>query len=305
MNGNSQHVQDTKLRCEMGTSAFLLDRVEQYARLMRMDRPIGTFLLLWPTLWALWIASDGSPDPAILLIFMTGVFVMRSAGCVINDFADRDKDPYVERTKDRPLAAGKVAVPEALILFVALCGIAFVLVLMLNTLALYLALVGVFWTIVYPFMKRFVHFPQLFLGFAFSWGIPMAFAAQTDTVPALVWWILVANLFWVMVYDTLYAMADRKDDLAIGVKSTAILFGHHDRMMVGFCQVVTLLLLITVGRWQGLNSYYYGALAVAGALFLYQQWLIRGREDTKCFQAFLNNTWVGAAIFLGLVLAYL
>ena len=238
----------------MRTSAILIDRIEQYARLMRMDRPIGTFLLLWPTLWALWIASSGSPDPAILLIFITGVFVMRSAGCVINDFADRDKDPFVERTKDRPLAAGRVSVQEALILFVALCGVAFVLVLMLNTLALYLALVGVFWTIIYPFMKRFVHFPQLFLGFAFSWGIPMAFAAQTGTVPALAWWILVANLFWVMVYDTLYAMADRKDDLAIGVKSTAILFGNRDRMMVGFCQIATLSLLIGVGKWQGLNA---------------------------------------------------
>ena len=272
---------------------------------MRMDRPIGTFLLLWPTLWALWIASAGSPDPAILLIFITGVFVMRSAGCVINDFADRDKDPYVERTKDRPLAAGRVSVAEALALFVTLCSVAFVLVLMLNTLALYLALVGVFWTIIYPFMKRFVHFPQLFLGFAFSWGVPMAFAAQIGTVPALAWWILVANVFWVMVYDTLYAMADRKDDLAIGVKSTAILFGHRDRMMVGLCQTATLLLLVAVGTWQGLNSYYYGGLVVAGALFLYQQWLIREREGTKCFQAFLNNNWVGAAIFLGLVLAYL
>ena len=284
---------------------ILINRIEQYARLMRMDRPIGTFLLLWPTLWALWIASSGSPNPAILLIFITGVFVMRSAGCVINDFADRKKDPFVERTKDRPLAAGRVSVQEALILFVALCGVALVLVLMLNTLALYLAMVGVFWTIIYPFMKRFVHFPQLFLGFAFSWGIPMAFAAQTGTVPVLAWWILVANLFWVMAYDTLYAMADRKDDLAIGVKSTAILFGHRDRMIVGLCQIATLLLLIGVGVWLDLNAYYYGALAGAGALFLYQQWLIREREDTKCFQAFLNNAWVGAAIFLGLVLAYL
>ena len=284
---------------------ILINRIEQYARLMRMDRPIGTFLLLWPTLWALWIASSGSPNPAILLIFITGVFVMRSAGCVINDFADRKKDPFVERTKDRPLAAGRVSVQEALILFVALCGVALVLVLMLNTLALYLAMVGVFWTIIYPFMKRFVHFPQLFLGFAFSWGIPMAFAAQTGTVPVLAWWILVANLFWVMAYDTLYAMADRKDDLAIGVKSTAILFGHRDRMIVGLCQIATLFLLIGVGVWLDLNAYYYGALAGAGALFLYQQWLIREREDTKCFQAFLNNAWVGAAIFLGLVLAYL
>ena len=284
---------------------ILIDRIGQYARLMRMDRPIGTFLLLWPTLWALWVASTGSPDPAILLIFITGVFLMRSAGCVINDFADRDKDPYVERTKDRPLAAGRVSVPEALMLFIALCGAAFVLVLLLNPLVLYLALVGVFWTIVYPFMKRFVHFPQLFLGFAFSWGIPMAFAAQTGTVPGLAWWILTANLCWVMAYDTLYAMADRKDDLAIGVKSTAILFGRHDRIMVGLFQLMSLLILIGVGKLQALNTYYYGALVVAAGLFLYQQWLIRERERDKCFQAFLNNAWVGAAIFLGLVLAYL
>ena len=176
---------------------------------------------------------------------------------------------------------------------------------MLNPLALYLALVGVFWTIIYPFMKRFVHFPQLFLGFAFSWGIPMAFAAQTGTVPGLAWWILTANLCWVMAYDTLYAMADREDDLAIGVKSTAILFGRYDRIMVGLFQLVALLILIGVGKLQALNKYYYGALVVAAGLFLYQQWLSRKRERDKCFQAFLNNAWVGAAIFLGLVLAYL
>lgn len=283
----------------------LVDRIEQYARLMRVDRPIGTFLLLWPTLWALWIASSGSPHPRILLVFILGVFLMRSAGCVINDFTDRNMDPYVERTRDRPLAAGRVTAREALILFFLLGGLAFALVLTLNLLTVYLSLIGVLWTVIYPFMKRFVYFPQLFLGFAFSWGIPMAFAAQTGGVPQLTWFVLAANLFWVLVYDTMYAMADRKDDLAVGVKSTAILFGRYDRLIVALCQLITLLLLVIVGWLQNLNIYYYGALVVAAALFYYQQWLIRQRDEARCFQAFLNNAWVGAAIFLGLVLNYL
>ena len=289
----------------MVTATVAVERIEQYARLMRMDRPIGTFLLLWPTLWALWIAATGSPDPDILLIFISGVFLMRSAGCVINDFADRDMDPHVERTRDRPLAAGRVTPKEALFLFFFLCSLAFALVLTLNSLAVYLSLVGVMWTVIYPFMKRFIHFPQLFLGFAFSWGIPMAFAAQTGEVPGIAWWIFAANLFWVLVYDTMYAMADRRDDLAIGVKSTAILFGRYDRLIVGICQLITLLLLTVVGWLQQLNGYYYGALVVAGALFCYQQWLIRERHEAGCFQAFLNNAWVGALIFLGVVLSYL
>ena len=289
----------------MSASFVVVDRVEQYAHLMRMHRPIGTFLLLWPTLWALWIAAAGSPDPRILLIFIAGVFLMRSAGCVINDVADRNMDPYVERTRDRPLAAGRVSRKEALFLFVLLCSVAFALVLTLNPLTVYLSLVGVAWTVIYPFMKRFVHFPQLFLGFAFSWGIPMAFAAQTGMVPALAWWLLAANLFWVLVYDTMYAMADRKDDLSIGVKSTAILFGRYDRLMVAVGQVITLLLLLVVGWFEHLNMYYHGSLLVAAALFSYQQWLIRRRHAAGCFQAFLNNAWVGAAIFLGLVLNYL
>ncbi len=289
----------------MPPSLLLVDRIEQYARLMRVDRPIGTFLLLWPTLWALWIASSGSPHPRILLVFILGVFLMRSAGCVINDFADRNMDPYVKRTRDRPLAAGRVTAREALILFFLLGGLAFALVLTLNLLTVYLSLIGVLWTVIYPFMKRFVHFPQLFLGFAFSWGIPMAFAAQTGGVPQLTWFVLAANLFWVLVYDTMYAMADRKDDLAVGAKSTAILFGRYDRLIVALCQLITLLLLVIVGWLQNLNIYYYGALVVAAALFYYQQWLIRQRDEARCFQAFLNNAWVGAAIFLGLVLNYL
>lgn len=289
----------------MPADSLLADRIEQYARLMRLDRPIGTLLLLWPTLWALWIASAGSPDPNILLIFLTGVFLMRSAGCVINDFADRNMDPYVERTKDRPLAAGRVTTKEALILFFLLCGLAFALVLALNSLTMYLSLVGVLWIVIYPFMKRFVYVPQLFLGFAFSWGVPMAFAAQTGTVPGVAGWIVAANIFWVLVYDTMYAMADRKDDLAIGVKSTAILFGRQDRLIVGICQLATLLMLSTVGWLQHLNLYYYGALLLAAVMFCYQQWLTRLRDEARCFQAFMNNAWVGAVIFLGLVLSYL
>ena len=285
--------------------ASLTDRAGQYLRLMRVDRPIGSLLLMWPTLWAVWIASRGSPEPHILLIFIAGVFLMRSAGCVINDYADRDMDPHVERTRDRPLAAGRVSTAEALILFGVLSGAALALVLTLNTLTIMLSLVGAFWAVIYPFMKRFIHVPQLFLGFAFSWGIPMAFSAQTGEVPAVAWLLLAANMFWVMAYDTMYAMSDREDDLLIGVKSTAILFGKRDRLIVGLCQVVTLFLLLLVGVVELLNHYYYLLLGTAGVSFVYQQWLIRDRGSRECFQAFLNNTWSGAAVFLGLVLNYL
>lgn len=283
----------------------VVDRIGQYLRLMRVDRPIGSLLLMWPTLWAVWIASRGSPEPQILLIFIAGVFLMRSAGCVINDFADRDMDPHVERTRDRPLAAGCVSTAEALILFGVLSGAALALVLTLNTLTVQLSLVGAFWAVIYPFMKRFIHIPQLFLGFAFSWGIPMAFSAQTGGVPAVAWLMLAANMTWVMAYDTMYAMSDREDDLLIGVKSTAILFGRRDRLIVGLCQVATLFLLLLVGILESLNHYYYMLLLVAGVSFVYQQWLIRDRESRECFQAFLNNSWSGAAVFLGLVLSYL
>lgn len=272
---------------------------------MRLDRPIGTFLLLWPTLWALWIASHGSPEPWVLLVFITGVFLTRSAGCIVNDFADRDLDPHVARTRDRPLAAGTVSVRGAWVLFFVLCAAAFALVLTLNRLTLYLSFAGVALTLVYPFMKRFVHVPQLFLGVAFSWGIPMAFAAQTGRLPGVAAWLLAANLVWVLVYDTMYAMADREDDLAVGVKSTAILFGERDRLIVGLCQVATLALLVVVGVIEVLDRYYFGAVALSAAFFGYQQWLIREREAAACFRAFLNNAWVGAAIFLGLVLSYL
>jgi len=282
-----------------------VDRLQQYGRLMRLDRPIGALLLLWPTLWAVWIASGGRPEPRILLIFICGVFLMRSAGCVINDYADRDMDPHVERTRDRPLAARRVSTTEALILCLVLSATALALVLTLNRLTVLLALVGAFWTVIYPFMKRFIDVPQLVLGFAFSWGVPMAFAAQTGAVPGVAWVLLAANLAWVLAYDTQYAMADREDDLAIGVKSTAILFGRCDRFVVACFQVLALALLVLVGIALALNLYYFGGLVFAGVLFVYQQWLIRGRQAHECFHAFLNNTWAGAAIFLGLVLSYL
>ncbi len=230
---------------------------------------------------------------------------MRSAGCVINDYADREMDPHVERTRDRPLAAGRVSEREALGLFFVLVLASLALVLLLNRLTILLSLVGLFWAVIYPFMKRYVDFPQLFLGFAFSWGIPMAFAAQTNAVPVVAWWLLAANLFWVMVYDTMYAMADKRDDLIVGVRSTAILFGRYDRVVVGLCQVVTLILLAIVGRLQNLDEYYYGTLVVAAGFFVYHQWLIRERNADDCFRAFLNNSWAGAIIFLGLVLSFL
>lgn len=286
-------------------SKLLVDRAQQYASLMRIDRPIGTFLLLWPTLWALWIAAEGRPHPWILLVFITGVFLMRSAGCVINDYADRIFDPYVERTRDRPLASGRVSPKEALILFAVLSALALVLVLTLNRLSILLSIVGVLMAAVYPFTKRYTYHPQLVLGVAFSWGIPMAFAAQTEMIPVLVWWLVVANISWVIAYDTIYAMVDRKDDLRIGVKSTAILFGQYDKLFVALFQLLTLAILFYVGRRLHLNAYYFGGMVMATGFALHQQLLIRDRKEAECFKAFLNNAWFGAAVFIGLFLGYL
>ncbi len=279
-------------------------RLTEYALLMRIDRPIGTLLLLWPTLWALWIAASGRPDALVLLVFVLGVFLMRSAGCVINDYADRGFDPHVARTRNRPLAAGRVAPREALILFAVLCLAAFALVLLLNRLTILLSLVGALLAASYPFMKRLTHIPQAYLGVAFGWGIPMAFAAQTGAVPATAWWLLAANVVWAVAYDTMYAMVDRADDLRVGVKSTAILFGRRDRLAVGLLQALTLALLAAIGVSLNLGAYYYGGLAAAAALAGYQQFLIRHREPARCFKAFLNNAWFGAAVFGGLALHY-
>lgn len=283
----------------------LAEKFKQYLLLMRADRPIGSFLLLWPSMWSLWLAGEGQPTASIVLIFIVGVFVMRSAGCVINDFADRDIDPDVARTCSRPIAAGLVKPREALILFAALCGIAFLLVLQLNTLSLKLSLVAVFLAASYPFMKRITHLPQAYLGMAFGWSIPMAFAAQSGELPAAVWLLFVANIFWTVAYDTMYAMVDRDDDVKIGVMSTAILFGSKDRLIIGLLQLSTLLMLAWAGLVFERGGYYYCGLLFASSFFIYQQWLIAQRDPARCLQAFLNNNWFGAVVFIGLLLDYL
>lgn len=282
----------------------LRDRLHQYALLTRINRPIGTFLLLWPTLWALWVAAGGIPDLAVLVVFVLGVFLMRSAGCVINDYADRRVDPHVRRTRNRPIAAGRVAPTEALRLFVVLCLVAFALVLMLNPLTIALSFVAVALAALYPFMKRYTYLPQVVLGAAFGWAVPMAFAAQTGAVPQVAWVIFVANVLWATAYDTIYAMVDRDDDLRIGVKSTAILFGDMDRPIIALLQGLVLLALVLVGREQELGMFYFLGLAAAAAFAGYEQFLIRDRSQAGCFRAFLHNNWFGAAVFVGLLLDY-
>ena len=281
------------------------EKLKQYLLLMRADRPIGSFLLLWPTLWSLWLAGQGQPSASIVLIFIVGVFLMRSAGCVINDFVDRHIDPGVARTCKRPLATGKVTPREALILFLVLCGMALMLVLQLNALSLKLSIVAVFLAVSYPFMKRFTHLPQAYLGMAFGWSIPMAFAAQSGQLPLAVWLLFLANICWTVAYDTMYAMVDRDDDVKIGVMSTAILFGGHDKLIIGLLQLSTLGLLVWVGLVFERAGYYYFGLLLASFFFIYQQWLIAERDDKRCFQAFLNNNWFGAVVFLGLLLDFL
>ncbi|MCK5383098.1 MAG: 4-hydroxybenzoate octaprenyltransferase [Gammaproteobacteria bacterium] len=280
-------------------------RLRDYASLMRLDKPIGIFLLLWPTLWALLIASGGDPDPKVLMIFVAGVILMRSAGCVINDYADRDFDRHVSRTQNRPLTAGRVTTKEAKVLFVTLCLLAFVLVLQLNLLTIGLAVIGVLLAAVYPFLKRVTHLPQVFLGIAFGWSVPMAFAAQTGSVPQIAWLMFVATVLWATAYDTLYAMVDREDDRVLGLKSTAILFGDSDRQIIGIIQVMLLACLLMIGHQAQLGLIYYLAVLVAAGLAGWQQYLIRFREREACFQAFLNNNWFGAVIFLGILFDYL
>jgi 4-hydroxybenzoate polyprenyltransferase len=280
-------------------------RLLQYAYLMRLHRPIGIFLLLWPALWALWIAGEGSPDPLVLFVFVAGVVLMRSAGCVINDYADRDFDPHVARTRERPIAAGQVTPREALILFAVLCLLALGLVLLMNSLTIWLSLVGALLAVTYPFMKRYTHLPQVYLGAAFGWAVPMAFAAQTGEVPRVAWLLFVATILWATAYDTMYGMVDREDDLKIGVKSTAILFGESDRLIIAIIQAVLLLALVLAGQAAGLGVYYYFGLLLATTLLVYQQYLIRERRPAACFKAFLNNNWFGAAVFGGIVLDYL
>jgi 4-hydroxybenzoate polyprenyltransferase len=283
---------------------FIGRRLWAYLRLMRLHRPIGSFLLLWPTLWALWLASDGHPTPKLFTIFVLGVFVMRSAGCIMNDFADRNFDPHVHRTHDRPLATREVNLWEALILFTILCLVALGLVLLLNRLTLELAVIGAVLVLTYPFMKRYTYLPQPYLGMAFGWGIPMAYAAVTGSVPTIAWLIFIANIIWATVYDTLYAMVDRRDDLRIGVKSTAILFGDLDRVIIAILQVLLLADLALVGYRTGMSAVYYLGLAFALLFAIYQQLLIRRRNPQQCFQAFMNNNWLGAAVFAGILLHY-
>lgn len=282
----------------------LAGQLREYALLMRLDRPIGIWLLLWPTLWALWIAGEGRPDPQVFLVFVAGVVLMRSAGCVMNDFADRHIDPHVERTRNRPLARGAVAPVEALLLAAALGAVAFGLVLTLNRLTVLLALAGAVLTITYPFLKRVTHLPQIWLGASFGWSVPMAFAAQSGAVGQLAWQMFLAVIIWAVIYDTMYAMVDRDDDRKLGVRSTAILFGDADRAIIAGMQCLLLLGLWLVGRQAGLGGWYLAALGMAGGLVLWQQYLIRERQPAACFQAFLNNHYFGMTVFAGILLHY-
>lgn len=278
--------------------------LKPYLQLTRLDRPIGILLLLWPTLMALWIAAQGLPDTKILAIFIAGVVLMRSAGCAINDYADREIDGEVWRTENRPLATGALSPKQALATFLVLALSAFVLVLQLNRLTIALSFVAVALAAIYPFMKRYTHLPQLVLGMAFGWAIPMAFAAQTGSVPLIAWLLFLANIVWTTLYDTFYAMADRKDDLRVGVKSTAVLFGEDDLLIQGILQITYLILLIMIGSQLEFHTVFYVGLAIISGLFIYQQRLCRYREPKACLAAFLNNNWVGAVVFASVVIHY-
>ncbi|PKG56736.1 4-hydroxybenzoate octaprenyltransferase [Shewanella sp. Choline-02u-19] len=281
------------------------DKLDVYMRLSRLDRPIGTLLLLWPCLMALMLAAGGMPDIKVLVIFVIGVVVMRACGCVINDYADRNLDAHVERTQSRPLASGEISSKEALLLFLAMALFAFGLVLLLNPLVVKLSVVGIILTILYPFTKRYTNMPQMFLGTVWSWSIPMAYAAQTGTVPVEAWWLFAANWCWTVAYDTMYAMVDRDDDLKVGIKSTAILFGQYDRQIIAAFQVAALICFIIAGVIAARGEIFsLGILAFIG-FGLYQQKLIYGRERAACFKAFLNNNWAGLTLFVALGLDYL
>ena len=295
-----------KARGEAPFSHRLSRRIEEYWELARFNRPVGTWLLLWPALWALWIAGEGQPNQKVLIVFVLGVIVMRAAGCVINDFADRDIDPHVRRTRDRPIAARRVSPVEALVLFAALLLIALSLVTFLDLLTIKLAFIGAALTVSYPFVKRFFPMPQLYLGISFGgWSVPMAFAAETGKLPRIAWVLYIAAVIWAAIYDTIYAMIDREDDLRIGVKSSAILFADMDKMLIFVMQAMMIFALVLAGQNMHFGQWYYAGLSAAGLLFLYQQWLIRDRNPAGCLRAFLNNQYVGMVIFVGILLQYI
>ncbi len=287
-------------------SACVRERLDVYERLMRLDKPIGILLLLWPTLWALWFSSYGTPDWRVVWVFVLGTVLMRSAGCVINDVADRNFDPFVARTRERPLASGKVSLREALILFFALVVAAFVLILPFRSVYLVgLSVAALFLAASYPLTKRFLAIPQAYLGVAFGFGIPMAYVAHLETIPLVAWVLLLANVFWAMAYDTEYAMVDRADDLKIGIRTSAITFGRYDVAAVMLCYAATLATIAWVGRALHMGVFFYAGLVLAAAIAVYHFTLIRHRDPALCFKAFLHNNWLGAAVFAGIVLDYL
>ncbi|MET0066515.1 MAG: 4-hydroxybenzoate octaprenyltransferase [Candidatus Thiodiazotropha sp.] len=280
------------------------ERMRRYALLVRLHRPIGILLLLWPTLWALWIAGAGAPAWGMVLVFSLGVAIMRSAGCAINDYADRDFDGHVARTRERPIASGLVSPGEAIGVFLVLALLAASLLLFLNWPTRFMSLIALGLATLYPFMKRFTHLPQVILGAAFGWAVPMVFMALTGALPLEAWLMFISAVIWALIYDTQYAMVDREDDLKIGVKSSAILFGRHDNLIIGLLQVLMLGLLTGIGLLAERGQFYYLGLAAGGVLFVYQQWLTRERDPRACFQAFMNNNSFGMVVFLGLVLDY-
>lgn len=280
----------------------MMDKLIAYAQLMRFDRPIGTLLLLWPTLWGLWLSADGQPDGWIVFVFVTGVVLMRAAGCVINDYADRNFDGHVERTRERPMASGRVSEKEARVLFLILCLAAFGLVLLLNWLTIAMSVVAILLAASYPFMKRYTYLPQVHLGIAFGWAIPMAWTAHNGELPPPeAWLLLIAVVLWTVAYDTMYAMVDREDDLRIGIKSTAILFGEADKLIIGCVQATFLLVMVLVGNRLELGLFYYLGLLAALFFSIYHQYLIRNRHRPDCLYAFLNNNWLGMAVFAGIL----
>ena len=281
------------------------ERISLYIQLARLDRPIGILLLLWPTLWAVWIASKGHPSTFVVFVFVAGTVLMRSSGCVINDYADRDIDKHVKRTQQRPVTSGQISPREALWLAAALAAIAFLLILPLNTLTLLLSVPAVLLAGSYPYTKRFLAIPQAYLGIAFGFGIPMAFAAIQNTVPAIAWLLLLANIFWCIAYDTEYAMVDRDDDIHLGIHSSALLFGKYDVIAVMMCYAIALALLAYIGNTLHLGASFYIALIVAAGIAIYHYTLIRSRQREKCFKAFLHNSWFGATVFAGFAVEYL